>query len=79
MPGHESFPPIAIYDELVTLRGQLLAEPFPIFSKDGSIASILTFLDMREQCCLQFDRHEGRTTSSHVMERKKRCRLQAGL
>jgi hypothetical protein len=79
MPDHESFPPIAIYNELVTLRGQLLAEPFPTFSKDGAIAYILTFLDMREQCCLEFGRHEGRTTAYRVMERRKRYRLQASM
>jgi hypothetical protein len=79
IPGHESFPPIAIYDEVVTLHGRLLAEPFPTFSRAGAVASILTFLDMREQCCFEFGRHEGRTTTSRVMERRKRCCLQAGL
>jgi hypothetical protein len=48
MPGHEPFSPIAIYDELVTLRGQPLAEPFPTFSRNGAIASILKFLDILE-------------------------------
>jgi hypothetical protein len=79
MPGHESFPPIAIYDELVTLRGQLLAEPFPTFSSAGAITPILTLLDMREQYCLEFGRHGGRTATSLVMERRKRCPLQAGM
>jgi hypothetical protein len=79
MPDHESFPPIPIYDELVILHRRLLAEPFPTFSRAGAIASILTFLDMREQCCVEFGGHEGRTTTARVMERRKRDRLQAGM